>query len=398
VVNTNPPAPARGSRAWQSRIPRAGLPLSKVPRFVRGVVRLTAAERVLLHLLPLWNARDAVREATQEGIADATGVRRSHVPRAVRRLVADGHAEVREGHLKGRGRKVRVYTLTEAGIRRARELVAGLESEEVLFGDRRVAVKALAAELRASPSEIVAGLDEEGRYRPRATALAVPGVELLERDPEIRTLDEWLRGPAPALVVYGSRGIGKTALAHAFLPGVRRPAAWVDVRPDDPAAVWRDLAGSLVPLGGKGTADSVAADVAAAKPFIVVDDYGEVSDGVVDALASLLASVAGAPGSKLLVLAQEATPSYCRFYGSAEVRKGTVRELRLRGLSMEATRRLLGNPAIGEESLRQIYLLTKGCPLYLTLIRDGDGARLKQVSRFTAAEVRLLLFSRGSTR
>ena len=65
---------------------------------------------------------------------------------------------------------------------------------------------------------------------------------------------------------------------------------------------------------------------------------------------------------------------------------------------MEATRRLLGNPAIGEEALRQIYLLTKGCPLYLTLIRDGDGARLKQVSRFTAAEVRLLLFSRGSTR
>ena len=75
-----------------------------------------------------------------------------------------------------------------------------------------------------------------------------------------------------------------------------------------------------------------------------------------------------------------------------------MRELRLRGLSVEATRRLLGNPSISEESLKQVYLLTKGCPLYLTLIRDGDSARLREVSRFTVAEVRLLMFSRRAGR
>ena len=96
---------------------------------------LTAAERVLLHLLPLWNAKDVAREATQEGIAEGTGLRRSHVPRAVKRLVADASVDVREGRIRGRGRKVRVYVLTEPGIRRARELLTGLESEEVLFGD-----------------------------------------------------------------------------------------------------------------------------------------------------------------------------------------------------------------------------------------------------------------------
>src|SRR5213594_627602 len=193
---------------------------------------LTAAERVLIQLLPLWNAKDAVRGATQEGIADGTGLRRSHVPRAVKRLLADGSVEVREGRLRGRGRKVRVYALTEAGIRRARDLVAGLESEEVHFGDRRISVAALALELRQSPAEIVAGLDDEGRYRPRQVALAVPETNLLEREAELRGLGEWLASAVPAVVVYGSRGMGKTALARAFVGGIRRAIVWVDVGPE----------------------------------------------------------------------------------------------------------------------------------------------------------------------
>src|SRR2546426_3311107 len=135
---------------------------------------LTAAERVLIQLLPLWNAKDAVRGATQEGIADGTGLRRSHVPRAVKRLLVDGSVEMREGRLRGRGRKVRVYALTEAGIRRARELVAGLESEEVRFGDRRISIADLAAELRLPAAEIAAGRGHEGGDPPPKGAPAPP--------------------------------------------------------------------------------------------------------------------------------------------------------------------------------------------------------------------------------
>ena len=359
---------------------------------------LTAAERVLIQLLPLWSAKDAVRGATQEGIADGTGLRRSHVPRAVKRLLADGSVEVREGRLRGRGRKVRVYALTEAGIRRARDLVAGLESEEVHFGDRRISVAALALELRQSPAEIVAGLDDEGRYRPRQVALAVPETNLLEREAELRGLGEWLASAVPAIVVYGSRGMGKTALARAFVGGIRRAIVWVDVGPEDAAGLRRDLAKSLQAMGGSGSVDRIERDITTAKPLLVLDGYGEVAEDVVDAVASLLNSVATSPGAKLLVLAQEATPSYCRFYGVSEVRKRTVQEVRLKGLSPEGTKRLLGNPRIGDETLRQVYLLTKGCPLYLSLIRDGDGSKLREVSRFTPAEIRLLLFSRAATR
>lgn len=359
---------------------------------------VTAAERVLLHLLPLWNAKDTVSEATQEGISAGTGLRRSHVPRAVKRIVEDGSAEMREGRLRGRGRKVRIYVLTEAGIRRARDLLAGLDSEEVQFGDRRVTIRALATELRVAPGEIVAALDDVGVYRPRQVALTVPESDLIERRPDLAAIVEWMKGSVPAFVVYGSRGMGKTALARAFTAGARRPATWIDITPDDPGVLRRDLASSLRNLGGSGSPEAVERDVASLRPLIVLDGYGEVSEGVVDLVSSLLAAVAGNPGSKLLVLAQEATPSYCRFYGAAEVRTGSVREIRLKGLSPEGTRQLLGNPSIGAEALRQVYLLTKGCPLYLTLIREGNTARLREVSRFTPAEIRLLMFSRAAPR
>src|SRR2546425_5766556 len=147
---------------------------------------LTAAERVLIQLLPLWNAKDAVRGATQEGIAEGTGLRRSHVPRAVKRLLADGSIEAREGRLRGRGRKVNVYALTEAGIRRARELVQGLESEEVRFGERRGSLGAPPTQLPLGFPGIGLGLYDEGGDRPPPVAPSVPPTQLLEGGAERR--------------------------------------------------------------------------------------------------------------------------------------------------------------------------------------------------------------------
>jgi len=397
VVITNPSARERFFAGENHETPSQTEFLISSPG-VRTRVLLTAAERVLLHLLPLWNAKDAVHPATQEGISEGTGLRRSHVPRALKRLVADNSVDVREGRLRGRGRKVRVYGLTEAGIRRARDLLAGLSSEEVRFGDRRVVLAALAEELRVSPAEIVAGLDDEATYRPRQVAIAVPKTDLLERDSELRALAEWAKGQVPVAVVIGSRGMGKTALARAFHSGIRRASAWVDIVPDDPDALRIHLAASLRVVGGSGTPEGIDRDIAALKPLVVLDGYGDVAEGVVDTVTSLFAAVVANPGAKLLVLTQEATPSYCRFYGTAEIRKGSVREVRLKGLSPEGTKSLLGNPAIAAEALRRVYLLTKGCPLYLTLIREGDAKRLREVTRFTPAEIRLLLFSRGATR
>src|SRR5439155_326686 len=84
------------------------------------LVELTAAERVLLHLHSFWNIREPGREATQAGIAEGARLLRSHVPRTLKGLQGEGFVDSRDARFLGRTRKVRVYGLTEAGVRRAR--------------------------------------------------------------------------------------------------------------------------------------------------------------------------------------------------------------------------------------------------------------------------------------
>ena len=144
---------------------------------------------------------------------------------------------------------------------------------------------------------------------------------------------------------------------------------------------------------GQSVATAFVAAFDAGAKLAVVDGYGEVPEGIVDALRNLLRVAAGRSDVKMLVLAQETTPAYCRFYGEAERRAGSVVERHLRGLDLEGCRTLLGNPAIPDEDLRRIFLLTKGCPLYLQYIREGDEYGLRANSRFTNAEIRLLLYS-----
>jgi len=146
--------------------------------------------------------------------------------------------------------------------------------------------------------------------------------------------------------------------------------------------------------------DSVAAAIgrisAGPTKLLVVDGYGDVEDPVVEALATFVRSARGK--GKLLVLAEESTPAYCRFYSRADIDAGLVAEHHLRGLDLEGCRAMLGNPTIEEEALRRVFLLTKGCPLYLRAIREGDEATLHAHSRFTKAEIRLLLYSGGAGR
>ena len=86
--------------------------------------------------------------------------------------------------------------------------------------------------------------------------------------------------------------------------------------------------------------------------------------------------------------------------GAATLRSqigGTLKAPRISGgLDIEDCRAILGNPAIEDEALRRVFLLTKGCPLFLRAIREGDDATLRANSRFTTAEIRLLLYSGGS--
>src|SRR3972149_1562814 len=108
---------------------------------MRGVgtgVRLTAKERILLHLLE--HVKDAgavevVPEMTQEGISEAAGIDLRHFTQYVRPLVEEGLVRERTAHGKGDRQRRRVYALTEAGRMQAVRLRENLRAERVRVRD-----------------------------------------------------------------------------------------------------------------------------------------------------------------------------------------------------------------------------------------------------------------------
>ena len=358
-------------------------------------MELTAAERVLVHLHGFWNVSDPGRESTQAGIADGAGVRRSHVPRTLRGLRDDGLVDSRETRLRGQRRKIRVYMLTEAGVRRSRQVIEDIDRIRADVDGRNTSIGEARKALGMSVLAALAATDADGRFRPQVTA--IEPTTLIQRDEDLALLRRWLVGGAPVAVVYGSRGMGKTAVGWAFAEKVPK-SIWVDLAG---GADLEGFAGSLVAATGvraqapddpESVADAFAAVYARATKLLVIDGYGDVEEPIVDAMREILRK-GRAIGGKLLVLAQESTPAYCRFYAKRDVDGGAVVERHLRGLDLEGCRGMLGRPDIEPEALRRIYLLTKGCPLYLRAIREGDEATLREHSRFTKAEIRLLLYS-----
>lgn len=333
---------------------------------------------------------------TQTGIAEGARVLRSHVPRTIQALEAQGLVDMEASHLRGHSRKTRVYRLTPAGVRRAREILSALDTVPVDLDGRKTSLGDARRALILSPLSALFSIDAAGHMNP--ASVPTSSGDLLQRDADLAFLRRWFAGPARVAVVYGSRGIGKTSLARTFSRAVPR-TAWLDL--DEPSGL-EVLSENIARSTGCRPSDPLRPAAAAQALFtafdrgirlVVLDGYGEAPEECVEVFAIVVRDVRAPATGKLLVLAQESTPAYSRFYGRADVDAGRVVERHLRGLDLEGTRAMLRNPAIDEEALRRIYLLTKGCPLYLECIRDGDANRLQAASRFTKAEIRLLLYS-----
>lgn len=359
---------------------------------------LTAAERVLVHLHAFRNSSEPGRECTQAGVAEGTRILRSHVPRALRSLKDEGLIDSQHARLRGRTRKVRVYRLTESGVRRARQIVDDIDAVQVDVDGRTIALGEARRTLGLSPLAALASIDAEGGLRPPVVELDRP--VLLQRDEDLAFLRRWLLGGVPIAVVYGSRGMGKTALGWTFAQTVSR-AVWFEIPVEADLATFQEglrrTTGALAsdPGAPESVAEAIAQAFGTGTNLLVMDGYGDTSEGILDTLTALVRR-APATRVKIIVLAQETTPAYCRFYGRKDIEAGRVAERHLRGLDLEGCRTMLGNPAIDPEALRRIFLLTKGCPLYLRAIREGDEATLRANSRFANAEIRLLLYSGGA--
>lgn len=357
-------------------------------------MHLTASERIVLHISEHWRATEPVDELTQKGISSGVELRRSHVPRNLKKLIAEGQIVEAEGRIGGRGRRLRYYRITEAGMRRAKELRDGLLAENVTHAGHEDTVDQISRQFGISPLQVALRTDESGLFHPPSVEIvAHPG--LIERDEDLGYMRKWHREGGPVLVVYGAAGMGKTALGRAFISHLKERVVWIDLNEGGGARrLVSDIHDALEMAEPKAEPQSVIIErIRSDGILLALDGYGDVPEEVVDFLAAMQSGLKNG-GGKLLVLAQETTPSYCRFYDRRSVEGGEVWERHLKGLSLKGCKKLLGAEGIDEEALKRIYLLTKGTPLYLDLIRRGDFEGLRKRSRFTSAEIRLLMFSR----
>ncbi|MGD9962789.1 MAG: hypothetical protein AB7S97_02685 [Thermoplasmata archaeon] len=371
--------------------------------------QLSVNERVLLHLSRFASdtpPEEHPQECSQAGIASSVGISRTHVPRAVKSLIRDGLAEELRARVSGHGRRMSVYSITPEGVRRASELWGKLSGvkftmrspgkvEEVKVGDVEAMVgKKRAIALVARASAGVLEMTDGRRTTVRDLDDAPEPVDFMGRRDELDSLSAFMGSDSDLLVILGNRGYGASALARRFVDSL-----------DDYNVLWVSLTVSADPEGLSDRllrfarrflpeADDAFDALGVADAVIVFDGYHAVSEETVEFFTDL---VAGLDEAKVVITAREDTPAYNWFYHKEELESGKVLELRLKGLDAESAKTLLGNPRIEPDAFRRVYMMTRGSPSTLRMLREKDFEGLKKNTVFTTEEVRYLLFLRDKT-
>lgn len=387
---------------------------------------LTIREKVVLHILAYQKYlqdSDAPAAITQEGIAEAVGAGRNNISKVVNTLAAEGWVEVQTKHVKGFSSVKRVYFLTPQGFQDALALKAEVESVPVTVVDFDGAVHEdvvgkIGAYLpkRYSFLELASGVVRgrfecasfhEGKVKEERRFIDYtdrkPAVRTFYgRAEELRQLSEFLASDtARMMVVCGIPGIGKTTLLAKFVQDARekrnvfwyRVHEWVNLK-----ILLTPLAEFLSQLGKKGlerylsrtelpqvgeTLAILETDLRDVPAVIIVDDVQKADPTVQEFLGAVVNMLEALPQVNFICTSRE-IPS---FYTRSAVFKGTVAEMMLEGLDKESSFRLLRRRELAEGGLMDIYLATKGHPLFLELIDNPRSALGKNVRMFIEQEV-----------
>jgi DNA-binding MarR family transcriptional regulator len=358
---------------------------------------LSSADMILVHLMAYWNIRgDLPKAVTQDGISKATRIRRTHVPRILKKMKESGLVDEQFGHVKSVKRRLKTYSLTQKGYRTAEEVYQDLSDMEITVsresGDTRLKFGEASGSLKMKPLEILNQLTPN-------KMLIMPDLreeEFLDRINELNDLKKAFFSGSNVIAIYGSLGIGKTSLAKRLLRDLPKTwkTVWYDLSgktPQEFFSYFSSFLGLKVVIEVPRLADNLCNALNRTNTLIIFDGYFEVPEEIVDFFLYFARRIETVEGFKAIFTVNEATPSYCRFYKMDSVQKGAVREIRLKGLDKETSLDLLRAKQMDRQDFNRIYLMTKGCPLYLKLIREENIEELKEKSRFTLPEIKLMV-------
>ena len=386
--------------------------------------KMETKSKVLVHLLRFTGFADELlvpMEITQRGIADATGVKLTHISRVLKTKISEGLVSEKKAHVEGIRRRVKVYFLTRKGMEKANEIMASLEKirfPAVVDGEKRdVDYSEIKDRVTAGILEVMDMVEKEGYAdvdslypQPVGTALVYhpPEIErFVGRSREMEELSSLIGDEGiKVLIVFGNPGYGKTTLLFNVLRKFAGKAnmLWYPVNGKTKLRdILNAISSFLSSLGKPGLeallfenrpveefAKAIASRISGTKSILIFDGYGEMRDEVVEFFLDLLQFMESIEGVKLILTAREDTPYYSRFYGPKDVEKGTVHEYHLSGLSLKDTGEFLGMKE--GDALKKIHLFTKGNPALLKMLLNRDFEGLKSTGRFSIEEINMLLY------
>jgi ATP/maltotriose-dependent transcriptional regulator MalT len=252
----------------------------------------------------------------------------------------------------------------------------------------------------------------ESGYKIVEYTSAAPRVSLfINREKDLELLKK-MASDRKAVVIFGVKGIGKTALASKYIEILRGKQSlfWYqldlsDTLPDilDSLAEFLELMGVKY-LSEKLKGEKVNAaeclgmvldTLSDTDTLLVFDGYHEPGEDVVEFFYMLVNMLEDTRGVKVLITSREDIPFYNWFYSRKEIERRTVGEIHLKGLDRESGKKILSIRNIEDDAYKQIYQLTKGVPQLLEYVRDNDSDALNGTGLFTAQEIRLMLGLKG---
>ena len=409
---------------------------------------LSPATRVLLFLqtvkeVKMWaGARVGAEDTTQKGISTKLGLSVSRLSKLLAPLAKDGLVAETRVRIPDLRRSPLAFALTDRGTAAVLEAMKGILAKHA----RQFDAEGLAPQLALTTLCRSLGTDSRTSAVTRRTFAAGPdrrpvsggpgkprmprstGPELVDlrdavqisahfvgRKKELSELDYFLRGgPARLFTVIGPAAIGKTSLVSRFVMSAMKTVSvafhicreWDTLRNTlEPVAellarlgrrrLQYFIRGELNPITVPDAAAILKTDLHGISALLVYDDIQKLPFDYRPLLKVFLSALEPADAGKpsraptcIKVVTTSREPITGVFDHRELVVKELVREMELRGLSVEETLQLLEKENAGSLSAEKVHRMTGGHPLYIELItRSGMTGAVRDFRKFMGTEV-----------
>jgi hypothetical protein len=383
---------------------------------------LSVNERILVHLKDFTTdpeSEGAPIGQTQEGIADAVGIKINHVPRATNSLMGDTYIDESLVHVGGLKRKRKAFFLTPRGSELAVKIIDQLKKQKILFRDssglehtehlHEILFKArgitishlilayfregviLESSLSGAPSPSYITILPE---RPQTDTF-------VDRTEEAGFIRARIRSGSPLTVVSGIKGIGKTALVLRALKEFEgsKNILWYSLHEWDSARnLLEQMAENHVRLGRNGLKKylrqykdtdlglafaSLFKDLQDSESVLVFDSIFDLKRETLQLLYMLCEHSHKLNNISIVLITrdrQSLSPTPCL---------GTLgpNDLVLKGLDRASAMELLGSMGVPPDVAGRVFAMTQGHPLALKLVNSDEIMKLVDTKGLTDEEL-----------